>query len=95
MHNNRITIDGGTELAFTEDVAKRFDAYCWHVQNVEDGNDLDFENHRFRWCARNQSSRRGVDEISMLLPENADHKLYRKVVATDFKQNPQIVRIRS
>nr|MCS5662413.1 transketolase [Dehalococcoidia bacterium] len=33
--NNRITIDGGTELAFTEDVAKRFDAYCWHVQNVE------------------------------------------------------------
>ena len=39
--NNRITIDGGTELAFTEDVAKRFDAYCWHVQNVENGNDLD------------------------------------------------------
>ena len=39
--NNRITIDGGTELAFTEDVAKRFDAYCWHVQNVKDGNDLD------------------------------------------------------
>ncbi len=39
--NNRITIDGGTELAFTEDVAKRFDAYCWHVQNVKNGNDLD------------------------------------------------------
>ena len=39
--DNSITIDGGTDLTFTEDVAKRFDAYRWHVQNVEDGNDLE------------------------------------------------------
>lgn len=39
--DNRITIDGSTELAFTEDRAARFRAYGWHVQNVEDGNDLD------------------------------------------------------
>eukprot|EP00761_Pharyngomonas_kirbyi_P012627 gb/GECH01012654.1/.p1 GENE.gb/GECH01012654.1/~~gb/GECH01012654.1/.p1 ORF type:complete len:673 (+),score=186.19 gb/GECH01012654.1/:1-2019(+) len=40
--DNKITIDGSTELAFTEDVAKRFEAYGWHVQTVEDGNnDLD------------------------------------------------------
>lgn len=38
--SNRITIDGPTDLAFTEDVAKRFEAYGWHVQRVEDGNDL-------------------------------------------------------
>jgi transketolase len=39
--DNRISIDGSTELAFTEDRAKRFEAYGWHVQNVEDGNDLE------------------------------------------------------
>lgn len=39
--DNRITIDGGTDLTFTEDVQKRFEAYGWHVQEVEDGNDLD------------------------------------------------------
>jgi transketolase len=38
--DNRITIDGSTSLAFTENVAQRFEAYGWHVQRV-DGNDLD------------------------------------------------------
>lgn len=38
--DNGITIDGGTEIAFTEDVSKRFDAYGWHVSTVTDGNDL-------------------------------------------------------
>ena len=40
--DNHISIDGSTDIAFTEDVAKRFEAYGWHVQHVEDGNgDLD------------------------------------------------------
>ncbi len=40
--DNHISIDGSTDLAFTEDVGKRFEAYGWHVQVVEDGNtDLD------------------------------------------------------
>jgi len=38
--DNRISLAGSTALAFTEDVAKRFDAYGWHVQSVADGNDL-------------------------------------------------------
>jgi transketolase len=38
--DNRITIDGSTELAFSEDVLARFDAYGWHTQRVSDGNDL-------------------------------------------------------
>ncbi len=39
--DNRISIDGPTELAFTEDRAKRFQAYGWYVQKVEgDGNDM-------------------------------------------------------
>jgi len=40
--DNHISIDGSTDLAFTEDVGKRFEAYGWHVLVVEDGNtDLD------------------------------------------------------
>ncbi|HEX9676130.1 MAG TPA: transketolase [Anaerolineales bacterium] len=39
--DNRITIDGSTDLAFTEDRAARFRAYGWNVQQVEDGNDLE------------------------------------------------------
>ena len=37
--DNHISIDGSTDLAFTEDVGKRFEAYGWHVQHVEQGND--------------------------------------------------------
>ena len=37
--DNRITIDGSTDLAFTEDVTGRFEACGWHVLIVEDGND--------------------------------------------------------
>lgn len=40
--DNHISIDGNTEISFTEDVGKRFEAYGWHVQHVADGNkDLD------------------------------------------------------
>jgi transketolase len=38
--DNHISIEGKTDLAFTEDRLKRFEAYGWHVQQVEDGNDL-------------------------------------------------------
>jgi transketolase len=39
--DNRITIEGDTDLTFTEQVEKRFDAYGWHTLRVEDVNDLD------------------------------------------------------
>lgn len=38
--DNRISIEGSTDLAFTEDRGKRFEAYGWHVQRVEDGLDV-------------------------------------------------------
>jgi transketolase len=38
--DNLISLDGPTELSFTEDVTMRFEAYHWHVQYVADGNDL-------------------------------------------------------
>jgi transketolase len=39
--DNNITIEGSTELAFSEDTTKRFEAAGWHVSTVADGNDLE------------------------------------------------------
>ena len=37
---NYVTLSAATDLTFTEDVKKRFTAYGWHTQSIEDGNDL-------------------------------------------------------
>ena len=39
--DNHVSIDGSTDLAFTEDRGARFEAYGWHVQTVGDGNDVE------------------------------------------------------
>jgi transketolase len=39
--DNKISIDGSTGLAFTENVGARFEAFGWHTQRVDDGNDFD------------------------------------------------------
>lgn len=39
--DNKITIEGDTSLAFNEDVTQRFQGYGWHVQSVDDGNDIE------------------------------------------------------
>jgi transketolase len=39
--DNHITIEGDTDLTFSDDTARRFEAYGWHVQRIEDANDLD------------------------------------------------------
>ncbi|SNX55290.1 transketolase [Thermoanaerobacterium sp. RBIITD] len=39
--SNNISIEGGIDIAFTEDVGLRFEAYGWQVLKVEDGNDID------------------------------------------------------
>lgn len=39
--DNRISIEGSTDLAFTEDRGERFEAYGWHVQRVADGLDVE------------------------------------------------------
>lgn len=36
--DNHISIDGSTDVAFTEDVSKRFESYGWHILHVKDGN---------------------------------------------------------
>ncbi len=54
--DNRITIDGPTALAFTEDVDARFAALKWHVQVVEDGTDVDMIERALR-AARDEKER--------------------------------------
>lgn len=39
--DNHISIEGDTQTAFSEDVLARYEAYGWHVQRVEDGNDVE------------------------------------------------------
>jgi len=38
--DNKISIEGNTEITFTEDVSTRFSAYNWHIERVDDGNDI-------------------------------------------------------
>lgn len=54
--DNRISIDGGTDLSFSEDVCKRFEAYGWNVLRVRDGNDLPALDDAIRRAA-NESDR--------------------------------------
>jgi transketolase len=49
--DNRITIEGATDLAFSEDVATRFAGYGWNVVKVDDANDLDALRSVFRTFA--------------------------------------------
>jgi transketolase len=43
--DNKISIDGCTDLTFTEDVAKRYEAYGWYVQKIDGHN-----HEEIRWC---------------------------------------------
>lgn len=54
--DNRITIEGDTALAFTEDVGSRFEACGWHVQSIEEGNDVDAIDAAIR-AAREENTR--------------------------------------
>lgn len=54
--DNRITIEGGTDLAFSEDVGKRFESYGWQVLRLADVNDLDAVGKAFS-AARAQTER--------------------------------------
>jgi transketolase len=54
--DNHITIEGKTDLAFTENRLQRFAAYDWHVQQVDDGNDLEAIEQALA-AARNETGR--------------------------------------
>jgi transketolase len=50
--DNRISLSASTDIAFTEDRGKRFEAYGWHTQTVEDGNDLEAIDRALRVAQR-------------------------------------------
>jgi transketolase len=52
--NNHVTLSAATDLTFTEDVKKRFNAYGWHTQSVDDGNDLEAVGRAIRNAQRNK-----------------------------------------
>ncbi len=52
--NNHLTLSAATDLTFTEDVKKRFSAYGWHTQSVENGNDLEAIERAIRNARRNK-----------------------------------------
>jgi transketolase len=54
--NNRISLAGAADLSFTEDCAKRFEAYGWHTETVADGNDVEAIERALR-AARGETSR--------------------------------------
>ena len=59
--DNHITIDGDTALTFSDDTAKRFEAYGWHVQRVADGNDLNGLDNAIR------AAKRVADQPSLII----------------------------
>ena len=54
--NNRITIEGHTNVAFSEDVAMRFLAYGWNVLRVSDANDIESIEHALNKASNNTGS---------------------------------------
>jgi transketolase len=54
--DNRVTLSAGTDITFTEDRARRFEAYGWHTQRVDDGNDVSAIEQAIR-AARDETMR--------------------------------------
>jgi transketolase len=71
--DNRISIEGSTDLTFTEDRGKRFAAYGWHVQNVEDGNDLEAISDALK-AAQQEKKRPSLIIVSTHIGYGSPHK---------------------
>jgi len=70
--SNHISIDGSTDLAFTEDRLARFSGYQWHVQKVEDGNDLEAVDRAIQ--AAKEDPRPSIIECRTHIGFGAPHK---------------------
>jgi transketolase len=65
--DNQITIDGGTELSFSEDVLKRYESYGWHVQHVTHGN-TDIEGlQKAIQNAKDETSRPSIIKVTTII----------------------------
>ena len=63
---NQATIDGDTDLAFSEEVTARFDAYGWHTQTLDDANDLDAVDEAIR-VAKAETERPSLVSVRSLI----------------------------
>ncbi len=71
--DNHITIEGSTDLAFTEDVGRRFEAYGWQVVTVDDGNDLEAIDEALKTaCA--ETARPSLIKVSTVIGYGSPHK---------------------
>jgi transketolase len=71
--DNRISLAGSTTLTFTEDVGMRFQAYGWHVQRVEEGNDVDAVDAALN-AARGETSKPSLISVHTVIGYGAPHK---------------------
>ena len=71
--DNHITIEGSTELAFTEDRMARFAAFGWHVQRVENSNDVEAIAVALE-AARQERSRPSLIQVRTHIGFGSPHK---------------------
>jgi transketolase len=71
--NNHITLASSTDLTFSEDRAGRFEAYGWHVQAVEDGNDVEAIDQAIR-AARDETQRPSLILVRTHIGYGSPHK---------------------
>jgi transketolase len=71
--NNHVSLSAGTHMTFTEDRALRFEAYGWHTQNVDDGNDLEAIDQALR-NAQAETSRPSLILVHTHLGYGSPHK---------------------
>lgn len=71
--SNHITIEGDTDLAFDEDVSKRFEAYGWHVQNLPDINDLEALSNAIKY-AKAETTRPSLIKIHSIIGYGSPNK---------------------
>lgn len=71
--NNHITLAASTQLTFTEDHALRFNAYGWHTQSVDDGNDLAAIRHAIQ-AAREETGRPSLILVRTHIGFGSPHK---------------------
>ena len=71
--DNSISLAGSTSITYTEDRTKRFEAYGWHVQTIEDGNDLAAIDQALQ-AARAETDRPSLICVRTIIGYGAPHK---------------------
>ena len=71
--DNGISIEGDTDMTFLEDAGKRFEAYGWHVQHVDDGEDVDAIARAIE-AGRNETSKPSLIVIKTIIAHGSPNK---------------------